>query len=172
MTDTSAPAAVIGQAEATTAGRKTAWQMHMDYKKKSDEPYSAFFELEMESHNGKPDENDLKGETVTVELIGLQMCLIEEDVKNKSNPAISTSTETLAQCFGQVKKEGDSKGEMPDPHDMDRPREALAHQHAQASPDRNQPSFAGRRRHCKRSRHSCHREKAQASFVPLVFWSL
>ena len=103
MTDTSAPAAVIGQAEATTAGRKNAWQMYLDYKEKSDETYSAFV-LEMESHNGKEDENDLKGETVTVELIGLQTYLIEEDIKNKSNPTVSTATDTLAQYFGQVKE--------------------------------------------------------------------
>ena len=103
MTDTSAPAPVIGHAGATTAARNHAWQMYLDYKEKSDESYSAFL-LEMKSHDGKQDENDLKGETVTVELIGLQTYLIEEDIKNKSNPTVSTATDTLAQYFGQVKE--------------------------------------------------------------------
>ena len=95
----------------------------------------------MESHNGKEDENDLKGDAVTVELIGLQTCLIEEDIKNKSNPAVSTATDTLAQCFVRP-SEGDCKREAPDSQDMGRPREALVHRHAEASPDRSRPSFA------------------------------
>ena len=103
MTDTSAPARIVGHAGATTAGRNHAWRMYLDYKEKSDESYSAF-QLEMKSHDGKQDENDLKGETVTVELIGLQTYLIEEDIKNKSNPTVSTATDTLAQYFGQVKE--------------------------------------------------------------------
>ena len=103
MADTSSPAAVAGQAEATTQARRYAWQTYLSWKEKNGESWESVV-LEMEGHKGKDAEKELMGETIMVELIGLQEHLIEEDIKNRSNPNTSTSTDTLAQYFGQVKE--------------------------------------------------------------------
>jgi len=103
MGDTSSPAAVAGQAEATTQARRYAWQTYLSWKEKNGESWESVV-LEMEGHKGKDAEKELMGETIMVELIGLQEHLIEEDIKNRSNPNTSTSTDTLAQYFGQVKE--------------------------------------------------------------------
>ena len=103
MADTSNPTAVAGQAPATTRARDYAWQMYTGWKEKGEETWEDVVR-EMESHKGKDAENEMMGETIMVELIGLQEYLIEENIKNRSNPNTSTATETLAQYFGQVKE--------------------------------------------------------------------
>ena len=77
MADTSIPAAVAGQAGATTEARKYAWQAYMTWKDKNGESWESFV-LEMEGHKGKDAENELMGETIMIELIGLHKYLIED----------------------------------------------------------------------------------------------
>ena len=96
MADTSNPAAVAGQSGATTKARDYAWQMYLRWKEKNGESWEGVV-LEMEGHKGKDAEKELMGETIMIELIGLHKYLIEEDIKNRSNPNTSISTATLAQ---------------------------------------------------------------------------
>ena len=77
MADTSSPPAVAGQAGATTQARQYAWQTYMTWKDKNGESWESFV-LEMEGHKGKDAENELMGETIMIELIGLHKYLIED----------------------------------------------------------------------------------------------
>lgn len=93
----------IGLSNKTVGGRASAIGIYNNWKSVLDESWETK-KTELESYLGLPDGDEQIGDLIKLELTGLSIWIVNEDIKQRNNADKHLASSSLMQYFGSIKE--------------------------------------------------------------------